>query len=160
MRIGIGYDIHQLVSGRPLILGGVEIDHPFGLLGHSDADVVIHCLIDALLGAASLGDIGDHFPDTDPQYKDIASGALLVRVVEMIDDSGFDIENIDMIIMAQAPKLSSHKAEMTRTLARLVKIDPKRVNIKAKTAEQLGPIGRREAIAAWAATVIRQKDDD
>jgi len=154
MRIGIGNDIHRLVAGRALVLGGIKLDSPVGLLGHSDADVVIHALIDAMLGAAGLGDIGDHFPDTDPAYQGIRSAELLTKTVEMIRTAGFTVNNIDIIIMAQEPKLGPHKRAMRQRLAEMTGLDPAQVNIKAKTAEGLGPVGERQAIAAWAAVTL------
>jgi 2-C-methyl-D-erythritol 2,4-cyclodiphosphate synthase len=154
MRIGIGNDIHRLVAGRALVLGGIELDSPVGLLGHSDADVVIHALIDAMLGAAGLGDIGEHFPDTDPAYQGIRSTELLTKTVELIRTAGFTVNNIDIIIMAQEPKLTPHKRAMRQRLAEMTGLDPTQVNIKAKTAEGLGPVGQRQAIAAWAAVTL------
>jgi 2-C-methyl-D-erythritol 2,4-cyclodiphosphate synthase len=154
MRIGIGNDIHRLVAGRALVLGGIELDSPVGLLGHSDADVVIHALIDAMLGAAGLGDIGEHFPDTDPAYQGIRSTELLTKTVELIRTAGFTVNNIDIIIMAQEPKLGPHKRAMRQRLAEMIGLDPAQVNIKAKTAEGLGPVGQRQAIAAWAAVTL------
>jgi len=154
MRIGIGNDIHRLVAGRALVLGGIELASPVGLLGHSDADVVIHALIDAMLGAAGLGDIGEHFPDTDPTYQGIRSTELLTKTVELIRTAGFTVNNIDIIIMAQEPKLASHKRAMRQRLAEMTGLDLTQVNIKAKTAEGLGPVGERQAIAAWAAVTL------
>lgn len=157
MRTGIGYDIHRLVAGRALVLGGIRIDHPVGLAGHSDADVVIHALIDAMLGAAGLGDIGEHFPDSDPAYKDVDSGELLAKTVEMLERAGFTANNIDIIIMAEEPKLSGYKPRIRQRLAELVGIDAARINVKAKTAEGLGPVGESQGIAAWAAVTIVPK---
>jgi len=150
MRMGIGYDIHRLVPGRALILGGVRIDYPLGLLGHSDGDVLTHAVIDALLGAAGLGDIGEHFPDTDPAYKNADSGTLLANVINMVESGGFVINNIDTIIVAEKPTLGPYKREIEQRLAEVLKIDVAGVNVKAKTAEQIGPEGRAEAMAAWA----------
>ncbi len=159
MRSGIGYDIHRLTQGRPLILGGVTIDSTLGLAGHSDADVLIHAIIDALLGAASMGDIGELFPDTDVAYKDADSTKLLSEVVNRLTQANFTINNVDTIIIAERPKLSSYKNRITQRLAELLKIDVSRVNVKAKTAEGLGPIGEGAGIAAHAiATVLPPKN--
>lgn len=159
MRSGIGYDIHRLTQGRPLILGGVTIDSALGLAGHSDADVLIHAIIDALLGAASMGDIGELFPDTDVAYKDADSTKLLSEVVNRLTQANFTINNVDTIIIAERPKLSSYKNRITQRLAELLKIDATRVNVKAKTAEGLGPIGEGAGIAAHAiATVLPPKN--
>lgn len=154
MRIGMGYDIHQLAPNRRLVLGGVEIPHPLGLIGHSDADAVIHAVCDALLGAAGLGDIGTHFPDTDPAYRDIDSGRLLVRCREMVAHGGNSVINADITVFAESPRISPHREAMSRNLARLLAIDPSRVNIKATTAEGLGPVGRGEGIAAACVLLI------
>src|SRR4051812_20953065 len=151
MRVGIGHDTHRLVEGRPLILGGVRIDHPLGLLGHSDADVVLHAVADALLGAAALGDIGEHYPDTDPKWKGIAGDVLLAEVVGLVGRSGWVAVNCDVTVHVQSPKLSTHKAAMRDNLARLLRLDRSAVNVKAKTGEHVGPIGRGEAIACEAA---------
>ncbi|HPB39343.1 MAG TPA: 2-C-methyl-D-erythritol 2,4-cyclodiphosphate synthase [Flexilinea sp.] len=148
MRIGLGYDIHRLVQGRRLVLGGVEIPFEKGLLGHSDADVLIHAVCDAILGAAGMGDIGYHFPDTDPEFKDIYSIKLLAVTYEMIRSKGFSVNNIDSTIFAEAPRLSPYKEEMKRNIARTLQINPDRVNIKATTAEGVGLIGKGEGIAA------------
>jgi len=156
MRTGIGYDVHRLVAGRALVLGGVRIDHRLGLLGHSDADVVIHAVIDALLGAAGLGDIGEHFPDDDPAYKDIESVKLLAKTVGMVQEAGFAVGNVDITVAAEQPKLSPYKALMREELARIMSIEPGQVNIKAKTAEGLGPVGEEQAIAAWAVATISE----
>lgn len=154
MRVGIGHDTHRLVEGRPLILGGVEIAHDRGLFGHSDADVVMHAVADALLGAAGLGDIGEHFPDTDPQWKGIPGATLLGRVVERVAASGWRAVNCDVIVHAQAPKLSAFKRAMAGNVAACLGIDPSLVNVKAKTGEHVGPIGRAEAIACEAAVLL------
>ncbi len=148
MRIGLGYDIHRLVQGRRLVLGGVEIPFEKGLLGHSDADVLIHAVCDAILGAAGMGDIGYHFPDTDPEFKDIYSIKLLAVTYEMIRSKGFSVNNIDSTIFAEAPRLSPYKEEMKRNIARTLQINPDQVNIKATTAEGVGLIGKGEGIAA------------
>ena len=148
MRVGIGYDIHRLVEGRRLILGGVEIPFKKGLLGHSDGDVLLHALCDALLGAAGKGDIGQHFPDTDPSYKDISSLVLLEKVKTII--KGYEISNIDSIIIAQEPKLASYLEKMKMNIAKVLKIDKYKINIKVTTTEGLGPMGGGEAVAAYA----------
>jgi len=154
MRVGIGHDTHRLVEGRPLILGGVQIDHPVGLLGHSDADVVMHAVADALLGASGLGDIGEHYPDTDPQWRGLDGGRLLGEVVARVARAGWRPGNCDVTIHAQSPKLTPHKAAMKANLARLLGLDPTCVNIKAKTGEHVGPVGRSEAISCEAAVLL------
>jgi 2-C-methyl-D-erythritol 2,4-cyclodiphosphate synthase len=154
MRVGIGHDTHRLVDGRPLILGGVRIESPRGLLGHSDADVVMHAVADALLGAAGLGDIGEHFPDTDPKWAGLEGERLLAEVVHLVGRSGWKPSNCDVIIHAQEPKLTPHKAAMRENLARLLHLDPPAVNVKAKTGEHVGPIGRGEAIASEAIVLL------
>ena len=154
MRIGIGYDIHRLVKGRPLILGGVSIAYEKRLLGHSDADVLVHAMCDALLGAAGLGDIGLHFPDTDPQYKDISSLKLLAKTCHKLAENKFRIINLDSIIFAEAPKLGSYRLEMQNTLANEMNIAPNGVNIKATTTEGLGVIGKGEGIGAMCVALI------
>ena len=154
MRVGIGYDIHRLVEGRPLILGGVSIAYEKGLLGHSDADVLVHAICDALLGAAGLGDIGLHFPDTDPQFKDISSLKLLSKTCHMLAEKGFRIINLDSIIFAEAPKLGSFRNEMQNTLAKEMNIAPNGVNIKATTTEGLGVIGKGEGIGAMCVALL------
>jgi 2-C-methyl-D-erythritol 2,4-cyclodiphosphate synthase len=154
MRVGIGHDTHRLDEGRPLILGGVRIEHPRGLVGHSDADVVLHAVADALLGAAALGDIGDHFPDTDPRWKGLDSGRLLADVIALVAEAGWRPVNCDLIIHAQEPKLGPHKPALRASLARLLGVDPGAVNVKAKTGEHVGPIGRGEAIACEAVVLV------
>lgn len=154
LRVGIGHDTHRLAEGRPLILGGIRIDHPRGLVGHSDADVVLHAVADALLGAAGLGDIGEHYPDTDPQWKDLDSGRLLAEVVERVSRAGWRTINCDLVIHAQEPKLGPHKPSVRANLARLLGIDPACVNVKAKTGERVGPVGRAEAIVCEAVVLI------
>lgn len=155
IKIGSGTDIHQLVFGRDLIIGGVKIDHEKGLEGHSDADVLIHSVCDAILGAAGLGDIGDHFPDTDPRYKGISSLILLGECKDLLVEKGYEIVNMDCILFAQAPKLSPHKQEMAENIARVLDLDPGLVNIKATTTETLGFVGRKEGIAAQTTLLIR-----
>ena len=154
MRIGIGYDIHRLVKGRPLILGGVSIAYEKGLLGHSDADVLSHAICDALLGAAGLSDIGTHFPDDDPQYKDISSLKLLAETCQLLTDKGFRIVNLDTTLFAQAPKLAPHRQKIQTKLADAMNISPAEVNIKATTTEGLGVIGKGEGIAAMCIALI------
>jgi 2-C-methyl-D-erythritol 2,4-cyclodiphosphate synthase len=154
-RVGIGHDTHRLVEGRPLILGGTRIDHPRGLFGHSDADVVMHAVADALLGAAGLGDIGEWYPDTDPQWKGLDGSALLDDVVGRVARAGWRAVNCDVIIHAQEPKVSPYKAEIRATLARLLGLNPDEVNIKAKTGEHVGPIGRGEAISCEAVVLLK-----
>ena len=154
MRIGHGYDVHALVADRPLILGGVEIPYKLGLLGHSDADVLIHAVCDAILGALGLGDIGQHFPDTDEQYKGADSLTLLRHVVGLMSDSGFQIGNVDTTIIAQAPKLAEFLPTMQANLSAALRCDVSRVNIKATTTEKLGFCGRGEGIAAHAVTLL------
>ena len=154
MRVGIGYDLHKLVQGRDLLLGGVRIPFEKGLLGHSDADVLFHATCDALLGAAGLGDIGRHFPDTDPQFKDIPSDVLVTRTLQMIRDKGFAVNNVDATILAEAPKLAPYHHSMEANLARLLLCDPACVNVKATTTEGVGVIGRGEAIAAMCVVTL------
>ena len=156
MRIGHGYDVHRLVSDRALILGGVQLDCPLGLEGHSDADVLTHAVMDALLGAAGLGDIGRHFPDSDPAYKGIDSQKLLAHVRDMLDVKGFRVGNIDVTVIAQAPKLLSYIADMERTLAATLNIDCARINIKATTEERLGFTGRGEGISCHAVCLLEE----
>lgn len=150
MRVGIGYDVHKLVENRKLILGGVEIPHTLGLLGHSDADVLLHAIMDALLGAAALGDIGKHFPDTDEQYKGISSIRLLEYVRELIEKEGYLIENIDATVIAQKPKLRPYIDQMQENIANALKIEKNQVNVKATTEERLGFTGREEGISSQA----------
>jgi 2-C-methyl-D-erythritol 2,4-cyclodiphosphate synthase len=148
MKVGIGYDVHKLVEGRRLILGGVDVPFERGLLGHSDGDVLLHAICDALLGAAGKGDIGQHFPDTDPEYKDISSLILLEKVKGLIKE--YKINNIDSIVIAQEPKLASYLKKMKENIAKVLKIDKGKINIKATTTEGLGSMGRGEGIAAYA----------
>ena len=156
MRIGIGYDIHQLKRGRRLVLGGVTIPFEKGLLGHSDADVLLHAVCDALLGAAGLGDIGLYFPDTDNEFKDMESIKLLDRTNKMVREKGFTIINIDSTIFAEAPKLSPYRKEMEINIAQTLEIDPCRINIKATTTEGLGMIGKGEGIGAMSVVLLRE----
>ena len=154
MRVGIGHDTHRLVEGRPLVLGGLRIDHPRGLAGHSDADVVCHAVADALLGAAGLGDIGEHYPDTDPKWSGLDSTRLLAEVVDQVRRAGWHPVNCDVIIHAQEPKLGPHKGTIRANLARLLRLPEPAVNVKAKTGEHVGPIGRSEAIACHAVVLL------
>lgn len=154
MRVGMGYDVHRLVTGRKLILGGVEIPHELGLLGHSDADVLLHAIMDALLGAAALGDIGKHFPDTDPAYEGASSVKLLAHVGGLIQEKGYVIENIDATVIAQRPKLRPYIEEMERNIAGTLGIAVDQVNVKATTEERLGFTGREEGISAQAVCAL------
>jgi 2-C-methyl-D-erythritol 2,4-cyclodiphosphate synthase len=156
MRVGIGYDAHRLVKGRKLVLGGVEIPYEKGLLGHSDADVLVHAINDALLGAAALGDIGVHFPDTDPEYKNIRSILLLKRVGEMLKREGFGVVNIDSVICAERPKLSPYIDKMRENIAQALNISKDKVSIKATTTEGMGFEGRGEGISAQAVCLIKK----
>ena len=158
MRIGIGYDVHRLIEGRKLVLGGVAIPFEKGLLGHSDADVLVHAVCDALLGAAGLGDIGMHFPDTDPEYKDISSIKILDKTYELVNSKNFKIANIDSTIFADAPKLLSYKEAMEKNIARSIEIEPECVNVKATTFEGLGLIGKGEGIGAMCIVLIQSRE--
>lgn len=153
-RIGQGYDVHRLVEDRDLWLCGVKVPHTLGLLGHSDADVAIHALCDALLGALALGDIGKHFPDSDPKYKGIDSRILLRHVMGLIRGAGYEVQNVDVTIMAQKPKLSPYIQEMRRTLADTMEVEPAQVSVKATTTERLGFEGREEGISAMAVCLL------
>lgn len=153
-RIGQGYDVHRLVEDRDLWLCGVKVPHTLGLLGHSDADVAIHALCDALLGALALGDIGKHFPDSDPKYKGIDSRILLRHVMGLIRGAGYEVQNVDVTIMAQKPKLSPYIQEMRRTLADTMEVEPVQVSVKATTTERLGFEGREEGISAMAVCLL------
>lgn len=154
MRIGLGYDVHQLVPDRKLWLGGVEIPHTLGLLGHSDADVLLHAICDALLGAAALGDIGKHFPDNDPQYKNIDSKLLLRRCNQLLLENGYRVGNIDSIIVAQKPKVGPYIPQMRECIASILGIEPGQVSVKATTTEHLGFEGREEGISAHAIALL------
>jgi len=154
IRVGTGYDLHRLQPGRPLILGGVTIPHETGLAGHSDADALAHAVTDAILGAAALGDIGRHFPDADPAYKNADSIDLLRRAHRLLRDAGYDLVNIDATIIAQSPKMAPHIDAMRRNLADALSLGLDRVSIKAKTNESVGPEGRGEAISAHAAALV------
>ena len=153
-RMGEGWDVHALVEGRPLIIGGVHIDHTHGLLGHSDADVLMHAITDALLGAAALGDIGQHFPDTDDQFKNADSWVLLKRVGVLVQESGWKIGNIDSTVVAQAPKLASYIPTMRMRISEALDVEVAQVNVKAKTAERMGPVGLGQSMEARAVVLI------
>ena len=159
MRIGIGYDVHQLVENRKLILGGVHLPFDKGLLGHSDADVLVHAIIDALLGSLALGDIGSHFPDSDPKYRDISSISLLALVYHKINDLGWKVCNIDSIIMAERPKISPFIAEMSNNISKCLKTMPQQVSVKATTTEKLGFVGQEKGIAAQAVVLLNRLQD-
>lgn len=154
MRIGHGYDLHALATGRRLVLGGVEIAHDRGPIAHSDGDVLLHALADALLGAAALGDIGQHFPDNDPAYAGADSRALLRRVVALVRAAGYDVANVDVTVLAQRPKLAPHRDAMRANIAADLGLDVACVSVKATTTEGLGPVGRQEAIAAHAVCLL------
>ena len=156
MRIGHGYDVHKLVEGRDLIVGGVKIEHTLGLLGHSDADVLLHAVSDALLGAAGLGDIGKHFPDTDPQYKGADSLKLLEVVAQRVKEAGYRVSNIDVTMIAQRPKLRPHIPQMEANIATAVGVDVSRINVKATTEEKLGFTGREEGMACHAVCLLEE----
>ena len=157
VRSGLGFDAHRFVEGQKLMLGGIEIPHTHGLHGHSDADVVLHALADALLGAAALGDLGTHFPDTDPKWKGAASHMFIDRILEMLSADRWNISNIDVTVIAQTPKLSPHRAAIRKSVAEMLKLPETAVSIKATTSDTMGFIGREEGIAAIA-TVLIQKD--
>jgi 2-C-methyl-D-erythritol 2,4-cyclodiphosphate synthase len=154
IRIGNGYDIHRLVSDRALILGGVQIPHELGLLGHSDADVLTHAIMDAMLGALSLGDIGHYFPPSDPQWAGADSLVLLTQVHQLISDRGWQIGNIDSVVVAERPKLKPHIHNMRDKLAAILELEPNQIGIKATTNEKLGPVGREEGICAYAVVLL------
>ena len=159
-RIGEGWDVHALVPGRPLIIGGVTIPHSVGLLGHSDADVLLHAITDALLGAAALGDIGRHFPDTDPRFKGSNSLVLLTEVARRVREAGFDIGNVDSTVVAQAPKLGPHIPAMCERIAQALDLPVGNINVKAKTAEKLGPVGQGLSIEARAVALLVRRPPD
>ena len=153
-RIGEGWDVHALVEGRPLMLGGVQVPHTHGLLGHSDADVLLHAVTDALLGAAALGDIGRHFSDTDAAYKNADSWVLLQQAATLVRKAGFQIGNVDCTVVAQAPKLATFMPAMCQRIAQALDVDVSRVNVKAKTAEKIGPVGQGQSMEARAVALI------
>lgn len=157
-RIGEGWDTHALVPGRKLIIGGVEISHVTGLLGHSDADVLLHAITDALLGGASLGDIGRHFPDTDPEFRGANSVVLLTEAARRVREKGWEIGNVDSTVVAQAPKLAPHIPAMRERIAQALGVTLDQVNVKAKTAEKLGPVGQLQSMEARAAALLFRKD--
>ncbi len=156
IRIGEGWDVHALVPGRKLILGGVEIPHTAGLLGHSDADVLLHAITDAVLGAAGLGDIGRHFPDTDAQFKGADASVLLAEAMRRVRAQGWELVNVDSTIVAQAPKLAPHMAAINRSVAQALSVQADQVNVKAKTAEKLGPVGMGQSIEARAVALLHK----
>jgi len=156
MRIGQSTDIHQLVKDRKLILGGVEIPHPFGLLGHSDADVLLHAIIEAIIGAMGLGDIGTHFPDNDDEYLNISSMVLLERTEEMMRKNGYEIVNVDSLVILEEPKLKNYIPQMRTNIARVLKCDPQQVNVKATTSEKMGFIGHKEGVMAQAVVLLEE----
>ena len=160
MRVGIGYDIHRLENGAQLVLGGTRIDAPFGAIGHSDADTLIHAVIDALLGASGLGDIGEHFPTTDPRYRGISSAKLLADIMALLHSSGWKVINIDAVVILEKPKLSPYRGEIRDTLARILHVAETAVNIKAKTKEGLGAVGSSRAVEAHAVALIRRTGGD
>ena len=157
-RIGFGYDVHRLTADRPLILGGVHVPHPFGLDGHSDADVLVHAIMDAVVGALGKGDIGQHFPDTDPKYKGISSLILLKAVADLVRADGFQLNNLDVTVVAQVPRLAPHLSEMRENLAKVFDTQVDRVNVKATTSEGLGFCGKREGMEAFAVASLIQGD--
>ena len=157
IRIGQGYDVHQLVEGRPLILGGVEIPHDKGLLGHSDADVLLHTITDAALGAIGGGDIGKHFPDTDPEFKDSDSRKLMTHIWQYVKEQGYELGNVDCTVIAQKPKLAPYIEQLRASIAGLLEADVSQVNVKATTNEKLGSLGREEGIAALAVILLVER---
>ena len=156
MRIGVGYDLHRLEPGRPLVIGGVRVPHEMGLIGHSDADVLCHAITDAILGACAQGDIGRHFPDTDPKWKDADSIDLLTRAVEIVRQAGFTVSNVDAVVIAEQPKIFPYIERMRQTLAAAMGIDVSAVSVKGKTNEKIGALGRNEAIAVHAVAMLRK----
>lgn len=158
MRVGIGYDVHALVPGRKLYLGGVEIPHERGLLGHSDGDVLIHAICDAILGAISEEDIGTHFPDTDERFKDIRSETILSFVCEQAEIKGYHVINVDAVVAAQEPKIFPYRGKIKENLGRIIGIHPERVSVKGKTTEGLGFVGRKEGIAVYAVALLGNKN--
>ncbi len=158
MRVGFGYDIHRLIGSRALILGGVRIEHRQGLEAHSDGDVLIHAICDSLLGAAGLGDIGQHFPDSEPEFAGISSSYFLIRCMKLIGDKAYQLENIDCTILAEEPLLNPYFPEMKAKLSELMGVTPQQINLKAGTNEKMDSVGRKEAIAAYAVCLIRNKE--
>ncbi|MCM8782933.1 MAG: 2-C-methyl-D-erythritol 2,4-cyclodiphosphate synthase [Candidatus Omnitrophica bacterium] len=157
-RVGIGYDIHRLGEQRKFILGGIEIPYLKGLTGHSDADVLLHAMCDALLGAINKGDIGEYFPDNHPEYQGISSTELLLRIKKMVKEERFEIVNLDAVIITEEPRLSPFKLAIKKNISQILQIDSDLINIKAKTNEGLGPIGRKEAVACWVAVLLKRKE--
>ena len=160
MRVGIGYDVHKLVEGRRLIIGGVQIPHEMGLLGHSDADVLVHSLMDAILGAMSAGDIGKHFPDTDMEYKDISSMILLERVHQLMEEKGYRLVNADNVIAAQRPRLAPYIDQMRENIARVLRVPVEDIGVKATTTERLGFEGREEGISSYSTCLLEKAIDN
>ncbi|HUP00107.1 MAG TPA: 2-C-methyl-D-erythritol 2,4-cyclodiphosphate synthase [Gemmatimonadota bacterium] len=158
VRTGIGFDVHRFAEDRPLVLGGVRLDYPRGLAGHSDADALLHAIADALLGAASLGDIGRHFPPDDPAYENVASAELVRAVAGRVRAAGWEIANVDATVLAETPRIAPHVADMVHAIASVLEIDPDRVSVKATTMEGLGPIGREEGIAALAVATLARAE--
>jgi 2-C-methyl-D-erythritol 2,4-cyclodiphosphate synthase len=158
-RVGLGHDTHRIEAGRRLMLGGVHVPFDRGLAGHSDADVLLHAITDALLGAAGLGDIGEAFPDTDPAYAEIDSAILLRRSHERVGEAGWSVVNVDATVHAQLPKLSPHKPEMKQRIAEILRLSPDRVNVKAKTGERVGPVGTQQAMTAEAIVLLKRCSD-
>jgi 2-C-methyl-D-erythritol 2,4-cyclodiphosphate synthase len=158
-RIGFGYDVHRLAAGKTLMLGGIDIPHDMGAMGHSDADVLLHAIIDALLGALALGDIGTHFPDTDPAFKGIASTSMLLKTMEMVRTRGYEVVNLDSTICLQSPKIAPRIPEMRRHIAIALGVDPSQVSVKATTEEGLGFTGREEGVSATAVVLVQQIPD-
>ena len=156
LRVGLGYDVHRVKAGRPVVLGGVKFESDWGLEGHSDADVLIHAVGDALLGAAGLGDLGEHFPAGDPQWKNASSIDLLQRIAKLLGERGARVENVDVMLVAEAPKLAPHRAAMCANIAGAIGVTPDRVSVKATTNETLGAIGRREGLAAFAVALVER----
>ena len=157
MRVGMGFDVHTLVPGRKLMLGGVEIPFDRGLAGHSDADVMAHAFCDALLGAAGLGDIGRHFPDSSPDWAGVSGARLLELTIELVRDAGYELENADLTLMAERPKIKDYALLMIQAMAEALAVDPERINVKATTTEGLGPVGREEGLAAGAVVLLARR---
>lgn len=157
MRFGIGFDVHAFAAGRKLILGGVEIPHARGLQGHSDADVLLHAVIDALLGALALGDIGQHFPDTDPEYRDISSSILLKKSYQLVQHEHYEINNLDCVVILQQPRIASYLPAIRRSISEILWCDLEQVSVKATTTERLGFVGREEGVAAMAVVSLRKR---
>ncbi len=157
VRVGMGFDIHRLTEGRPLWLGGIQIPHGKGLLGHSDADILLHALCDALLGAAGAGDIGSYFPDTDPKWKGASSRIFVEKAMELVRENGWTVANADVTVIAEEPKLAPHRGEIVRSIAGILGLPESLVNLKARTMEKLGPIGAGEAMSATAVVLLEKK---